>query len=64
MAWLFLILGFGALWVGFTASSPGILALALLVALVLFIAFVLKLASDRIGNRARDEQLMLDPEEL
>lgn len=64
MAWLFLILGFGALWVGFTASSPGILALAVLVALVLFIAFVLKLASDRIGNRARDEQLMLDPEEL
>jgi hypothetical protein len=29
MAWLFLLLGFGALWVAFTASSPGLLALAL-----------------------------------
>jgi hypothetical protein len=64
MAWLFLLFGFGALWVAFTASSPGLLALALVAALVLFIAFVLKMASDRIGSRSRDEQLMLDPEEL
>ena len=64
MAWLFLLLGFGALWVAFTASSPGLLALALVAALVLFIAFVLKMASDRIGSRSRDEHLMLDPEEL
>ena len=64
MAWLFLLLGFGALWVAFTASSPGLLALALVAALVLFIAFVLKMASDRIGSRSRDEQLMLYPEEL
>jgi hypothetical protein len=64
MAWLFLLLGFGALWVAFTASSPGLLALALIAALVLFVAFVLKMASDRIGSRSRDEQLMLDPEEL
>ena len=64
MAWLFLLLGFGALWVAFTTSSPGLLALALVAALVLFIAFVLKMASDRIGSRSRDEHLMLDPEEL
>ncbi|HEY1140868.1 MAG TPA: hypothetical protein VGE88_11755 [Lysobacter sp.] len=64
MAWLFLLLGFGALWVAFTASSPGLLALALVAALVLLIAFVLKMASDRIGSRSRDEQLMLDPDEL
>ena len=64
MAWLFLLFGFGALWVAFTASSPGLLALALVAALVLFIAFVLKMASDRIGSRSRDEQLMLDPDEL
>ena len=64
MAWLSLLLALGALWVAFTASSPGILFLALLVALVLFAVFVLKLASDRIGSRARSEQLMLDPEEL
>lgn len=64
MAWLFLLLGFGALWAAFTASSPGLLALALIAALVLFVAFVLKMASDRIGSRSRDEHLMLDPEEL
>ena len=64
MAWLFLLLGFGALWVALTASSPGLLALALVAALVLFIAFVLKMASDRIGSRSRDEQLILDPDEL
>jgi hypothetical protein len=64
MAWLFLLLAFGALWLAFTTSSPGVLALALLGALVLIIAFILKLASDRIGNRARDEHLMLDPDEL
>jgi membrane glycosyltransferase len=64
MAWLFLLLAFGALWLAFTASSTGVLVLALLVALVLFVAFVLKLASDRLGSRSRDEQLMLDPEEL
>lgn len=64
MAWLSLLLAFGALWVAFTASSPGLLVLALLVALVLLAFFVLKLASDRVGNRARNEQLMLDPEEL
>ena len=64
MAWLFLLLACGALWLAFTTSSTGILALSLLAALILMIAFVLKLASDRIGSRARDEQLMLDPEEL
>jgi hypothetical protein len=64
MAWLFLLLAFGALWLAFTTSSTGILALSLLAALVLIVAFILKLASDRIGSRTRDEQLMLDPEEL
>jgi hypothetical protein len=64
MAWLFLLLAFGALWLAFTASTPGILAVALLAALVLFVAFVLKLASDRVGSQTRNEHLMLDPEEL
>ena len=64
MAWLFLALALGALWVAFTAATPGVLGLALLVALGLLVAFVLKLASDRIGSRSRDEHLMLDPEEL
>ena len=64
MAWLFLLLAFGALWVGFTSSSTALLIVSLLVALVLFVAFVLKLASDRVGSRSRDEGVMLDPEEM
>jgi hypothetical protein len=64
MAWLFLLLAFGALWVAFTAASPGVVALGLIVALVLFVLFVLKLAADKVGNRARDQQMMLDPDEL
>ncbi|MDR7100229.1 membrane glycosyltransferase [Lysobacter niabensis] len=64
MAWLFLVLALGALWMAFTAATTGGLVFALLVALAMFAAFVLKLASDRIGSRARDEQLILDPEEL
>ncbi|WP_460712916.1 hypothetical protein [Lysobacter terrae] len=64
MAWLFLLLALGALWVGFTSSSTAILAISLLVALLLLVAFVLKLASDRVGSRARDEQVMLDPAEM
>ncbi|GAB3100947.1 hypothetical protein GCM10027159_25110 [Lysobacter terrae] len=49
---------------GFTSSSTAILAISLLVALLLLVAFVLKLASDRVGSRARDEQVMLDPAEM
>jgi hypothetical protein len=64
MHWLFLLLAVGALWLAFSSGSAGVIAVALLVALGLFIAFVLKFAADRIGSRARDEQLMLDPEEL
>ena len=64
MAWLFLLLAFGALWVGFTSSSTALLIISLLVALVLFVSFVLKLASDRVGSRSRDEGVMLDPEEM
>ncbi|MFC5570824.1 hypothetical protein ACFPN1_12210 [Lysobacter yangpyeongensis] len=64
MAWLLLLLAFGALWAALTATSPVVTILALLAGLVLFLGFVLKLASDRIGSRSRDEALMLDPEEL
>lgn len=64
MAWLFLLLALGALWVGFTSSSTAVLVLSLLVGLVMFVAFVLKLASDRVGSRSRDEGVMLDPDEL
>ena len=61
---MLLLLAFGAFWAALTATSPVVTILALLAGLVLFLGFVLKLASDRIGSRSRDEALMLDPEEL
>lgn len=64
MHWVFLLLALGALAVAFKTSSVGLMALCLLVALAFILAFVLKLAAQRIGSRARDEQLMLDPGEL
>lgn len=64
MHWLFLLLALGALWVAFTSTATTVLVVGLLAALGLFLAFVLRLAAERIGSRSRDDQLMLDPEEL
>jgi len=64
MHWLYLLLALAALAVAFKTSSMGLLAVCLLVALGLLLAFVLALLAQRIGSRSRDETLMLDPEEL
>ena len=64
MQWLYLLLSIAAMAVAFKTSSPALLGVGLLVGLGFLLAFVLKLAAERVGNRSRDEQLMLDPEEL
>ncbi|HEY0661578.1 MAG TPA: hypothetical protein VGD21_09720 [Lysobacter sp.] len=64
MQWLYLLLALAALAVAFKTSSVGVLAVSLLAALGLFLAFVLSLLAQRVGSRSRDEALMLDPEEL
>ena len=64
MHWLYLLLAIAALAVAVKTTSVGVLVLSLLAALGLILAFVLKLAADRIDSRSRDEHLMLDPEEL
>lgn len=64
MHWLYLLLAIAALAVAVKTTSVGVLVLSLLAALGLLLAFVLKLAADRVGSRSRDEHLMLDPEEL
>ena len=64
MHWLFLLLAIAALAVAVMTTSVSLLALSLLAALGFLLAFVMRLAADRIGSRARDEQLILDPEEL
>ena len=64
MQWLYLLLCIAALAVAFKTSSAALLGLALLAALGFMLAFILKLAAERVGSRSRDEQFMLDPEEL
>lgn len=64
MHWLYLLLALAALVVAFKTSSGLILGLCLLAAFGLIIAFVLKLAAERVSSRSQNEQLMLDPEEL
>ena len=63
MHWLYLLLFLAAMAVGFKSSGV-LMGLALLAGLGFLLAFILKLAADRIGSRSRDENLMLDPEEL
>ena len=64
MAWLFLILAVAALAVAFKTTSVALLIVCLLVAFALILAFVLKLLSERVDSRSRNEAMMLDPEEL
>ena len=64
MHWLYLLLAIAAFVVAFKASSGAVVGLSLLAAFGLLVAFVLKLAAERINSRSQNEQLMLDPEEL
>nr|WP_244244044.1 hypothetical protein [Lysobacter alkalisoli] len=64
MPWLLLLLALASLALAFKASTPGVLALWLLVALGLLVAWILGLLSQRVGNASRDASYILDPDEL
>jgi heme A synthase len=64
LPWLYLLLAAVALAVAFKTSSIALAILCLLVALVLTGAWVLGLLAQRVGNRSRDAQMMIDPQEL
>jgi len=64
MPWIYLLLSAGALVLAFRTSSFGLMAVALLAALGLLVAFALSFLAQRIGSRSRDESAMLDPAEL
>ena len=64
IAWVYLLLAFGALAVAFKTASIGVMALSLLVALGLILAWVMALLAQRIGSRSRAEHAMIDPDEL
>lgn len=64
MPWVFLLLAIAAFVVAFKATSVALVALCLLAALGLLLAWVLGLLAQRVGSRSRDEATMLDPVEL
>ena len=64
MGWLLILLAAGAFVVAFVTSSMALTVVALLASLVLLLAGTLKVLSERVGNRTRDESMMIDPAEL
>jgi hypothetical protein len=64
MHWLMLALGVGAFAVAFMTTSTLLMALCLVLALVMLLAWILGLYSARAGARSRDEIAMIDPVEL
>lgn len=64
MGWLLILLAAGAFVVAFVTSSMALTVIALMASLVLLLAGALKVLSERVGNRTRDESMMIDPAEL
>ena len=64
MPWIYLLLSAAAFVLAFRTSSFALMAMALLAALGLLVAFALGFLAQRIGSRSRDESAMLDPTEL
>lgn len=64
MPWVFLLLALGAFAVAFTTTSVALVGLSLVAALVLLVLWVLGLLARRVDDRARDDTLLIDPQEL
>lgn len=64
MPWLFLLLAIAAFAIAMTTASMAIAVLSILGGLVLLVIWVMGLVAQRVGNRARDDTMMIDPQEL
>ena len=64
MGWLLILLAAGAFVVAFLTTSMALTIFSLLASLVLLVAGALKLLSERVDNRTRDESMMIDAAEL
>ena len=64
MPWLFLLFALVAFAVAFTSKSVVIAGIGLLAAVVLLTLWVLGLLARRVDDRARDDSLLIDPQEL
>lgn len=64
MPWLFLLLALAAFAIAMTTSSMALAVACILAALALLVVWIMGLMAQRVGTRARDEAMMIDPEEL
>jgi hypothetical protein len=64
MPWIYLLLALGALGLALVSKSTVLTVLALLVALALFVFWVLGLLASRLDATSRDVSIILDPKEL
>lgn len=64
MPWVYLLLALVALAIAFKTTSLALVAICLLAALALLVAWTVGLLAQRVGSRSRDEAMLLDPQEL
>lgn len=64
MPWVFLLLAVASFAIAMTTASVALAVVCILAALALLVAWIMGLVAHRIGTRARDDVMMIDPEEL
>lgn len=64
MPWLFLLLAIAAFAIAMTTTSMTLAVACILGGLVLLVVWVMGLLAQRVGGQARDEAMMIDPQEL
>lgn len=64
MPWLFLLLAIAAFAISMTTASMAFAVICILAALVLLAIWVMGLVAQRVGNQARDDTMMIDPQDL
>jgi hypothetical protein len=64
MSWLFLLLAALAFLIAFTTHSVAVLTISILVALGFSAAWLMGMMAQRMGDTARSETMIIDPQEL
>ncbi len=64
MPWIFFVIAAGLLAIALTSTSMAVMMVCMLASLGLTIAAVMLLMAERVGNTARNEALLIDPQEL
>lgn len=64
MPWIFFAIAAGLLAIALTSTSMAVMMVCMLASLGLTLAAVMLLMAERVGNTARNEALLIDPQEL